>query len=188
MNSASVREQMRQALHAIINFFRMLVEQITALFRSHSSDGRKRREFDSVATVPGSATVLGVRQEGELDLLAESLEINKEKIERGEVIVRKEVVTEMQTITVPVTREIMVLEQRSPDGKGFLQILPGQNQIRIPLSEERVVIQKKTVVSERVKISRRQIQEKKNVSAVVRHEELKITEKGTVDQDPRKAA
>ena len=188
MNSASVREQMRQALRAIINFFTMLVEQISALFRSRSSEGRKHGEFDSVATAPGSAITLGVRQEEELDLLAESLEINKEKMERGEVVIRKEVVTEMQTITVPVTREIMIIEQRSRDGKGFLQILPGQHQIRIPLSEERVVIQKKTVVSERVKVSRRQIQEKKNVSAVVRHEELKVTEEGDVDQDPRRAA
>ena len=52
-----------------------------------------------------------------VQLFGEVLRVHKERISRGEVRVRKDVVTENQTIEVPVTREELVLERVSVSGK-----------------------------------------------------------------------
>ena len=114
----------------------------------------------------------------ELELLSESLQIDKQKIVDGELSIRKEVVTELQTIQVPVTREELVIERRSADGRCTSEVLRGQQQIRIPMSKERVIVSKTPMISEVAKISRRKIVETKSISSPVRHEELRITSEG----------
>ncbi|PYY09619.1 MAG: hypothetical protein DMG61_22840 [Acidobacteria bacterium] len=128
--------------------------------------------FDS----PGS--VLQAEGIAELELLSESLQIDKQKIVDGELSIRKEVVTELQTIQVPVTREELVIERRSADGRCTSEVLRGQQQIRIPMSKERVIVSKTPMISEVAKISRRKIVETKSISSPVRHEELRITSEG----------
>ena len=46
-----------------------------------------------------------------IQLLGEVLRVQKDRISRGEVRIRKEVITEQQTIQVPVTREELVIER-----------------------------------------------------------------------------
>src|SRR6185437_15581868 len=119
------------------------------------------REY--IRTVPGSAVVSDVDQQHVIDLFGESIRVDKARIEQGELLIRKEVITETQMIAVPVTREELVVERRSKDGR-TLEVLRGKQAIRIPVSEERVIISKQTVLNERVKVSRRRIDEKKVVS------------------------
>ena len=62
------------------------------------------------------------------------MRVHKERINRGEVRVRKDVVTENQTIEVPVTREELVLERVAVSGNTpapSANIGSGQ-EIRIP--------------------------------------------------------
>jgi uncharacterized protein (TIGR02271 family) len=124
------------------------------------------------------ASVLGYDEVAELELLSESLQIDKEKIVDGELSIRKEVITELQTIQVPVAREELVVERLSADGRHTTEVFAGRRQLRIPISKERVVVKKENVVSEVAKISRRQIRETKRVSGNVRHEELRISGEG----------
>jgi len=42
------------------------------------------------------------------ELLKEVLQVNKRRVQTGEVTLRKEVITEMQTVQVPVTREKLI--------------------------------------------------------------------------------
>ena len=55
-------------------------------------------------------------QEG-IELREEELRVEKERVEAGEVRLRKEVVKENKTIDVPVTHEEVVVEKRPVGGR-----------------------------------------------------------------------
>src|SRR5204863_7389667 len=110
---------------------------------------------------------------------------HKERVSHGEVRLRKEVVTERQNVEVPTTREELVVERvpgggREATGAG---VGSGEKEIRVPLSEERVRVEKKPVVNEEVHVGKRQVQDTKRVSDQVRHEELRTETEGDVDKE-----
>jgi uncharacterized protein (TIGR02271 family) len=120
-----------------------------------------------------------------IQLLGEILRIHKERVSRGEVRLRKEVVTERQNIEVPTTREELVVERvpgsgREASGAG---VGSGEKEIRVPLSEERVHVEKKPVVNEEVHVGKRTVGETKRVADQVRHEELRTETEGNVDRE-----
>src|SRR5205814_4982668 len=103
-------------------------------------------------------------------------------IERGEIVVHKEVVTETQLIEVPVRREELVIERRSPDGRVCDEpLFGGKKELRIPLWEERAVVQKQPVVRQIVTVAKRRITETKDITDAVRHEELRVERQGDVE-------
>ena len=115
-----------------------------------------------------------------VQLFGEVLRVHKERINRGEVRVRKDVVTENQTIEVPVMREELVLERVSVSGNTpapSANIGRGQ-EIRVPLSEEKVRLEKQPVVREEVNVGKREVADVERVNADVRREELRV------DPDP----
>jgi len=115
-------------------------------------------------------------------LHGEILSIQKDRVQRGEVRVRKEVVTENQNVEVPVTREELVIERNPVQGReaeaGSFE--SGDKEIRVPLTEEKVRVEKKPVVTEEVKVGKRQVQDNRNVSDSVRHEEVRVEKEGDV--------
>jgi uncharacterized protein (TIGR02271 family) len=118
-----------------------------------------------------------------VQLLGEVLRVHKDRINRGEVIVRKDIITENQNVQVPVTREELVIEQRDAAGDTPARGNVGDNQeIRIPLTEETASIDKGTVVRQEVAVGKKPVQEVRDLSGEVRREEL------VVDDQTRKRA
>jgi len=147
--------------------------------------------FEQGNVIPGSESGTRGQSTGEwgpegerrIQLRGEMLRTYKDRVQRGEVSLRKEVVTENQTIDVPVTREEIVIE-RAP-GRGDVaggEIGTGE-EIRVPLSEERVRVEKQPVVNEEVRVGKRQVQSNRQVSDQVRREELRVDKTGDVDAD-----
>jgi len=125
-----------------------------------------------------------VQGERNIQLVGEVLRVHKDRVQRGEVRLRKEVVTENQNIEVPVTREELVIERVPGQGReAGGQIGAGEKEIRVPLSEEQVRVEKKPVVNEEVRVGKRQVQETKRVSDTVRHEELKTEHEGDLNDE-----
>ena len=123
-----------------------------------------------------------VQGERNIQLLGEILRVHKDRVQRGEVRLRKEVVTENQNIEVPVSREELVIERVSVQGREASgQVGAGEKEIRVPLSEEQVRVEKKPVINEEVRVGKRQVQDTKRVSDTVRHEELRTEHEGDVD-------
>jgi uncharacterized protein (TIGR02271 family) len=106
--------------------------------------------------------------------------VHKERISRGEVRVRKDVISENQTIEVPVMREELVLERVQVSGEtpASSANIGGSQEIRIPLSEEKVRVEKQAVVREEVNVGKREVAGVETVNADVRREELRV------DPDP----
>lgn len=115
-----------------------------------------------------------------VQLLGEVLRVHKDRVERGEVRVRKDIITETQTVQVPVTREELVVERVPVDQNTQPAGAVGEGQeIRIPLTEETASIDKGTVVRDQVAVGKRPVSEVRDLSAEVRREELVVDDEAT---------
>ena len=115
-----------------------------------------------------------------IQLREERLKVSKTPVETGNVHVRKEVHTDHQTIDVPVEREEVVIERRPASGHAAGGEIRNE-EIRIPVKEEKVNVSKETVVKEEVSVGKRKVQDTERVSGTVRKEELKVDRHGDVD-------
>jgi uncharacterized protein (TIGR02271 family) len=82
----------------------------------------------------------------------------------------------METVQVPVTREHLVVEHSGENGR----TAPG-DAIRVPLSEERVHIDKDTVLREEYKVGKREVTQNESISDRVRRERLLIDDASARD-------
>jgi len=117
-----------------------------------------------------------------IQLAEEELHAASSRSRRARVDVRKEVVTEHRTLDVPV----QAVRRSSLSGGPRTASLPlpisrRGEQIRIPVMEEQVRVEKTAVVKEEVDVHKRTTQENKQVAGTVRKEELRVTEKGDVE-------
>lgn len=137
---------------------------------------------------PMSHTTARTSGEGQtLQAREEKLRVEKTPVEH-DVTVRKDVHTEHKTIDVPVTREEIVVERHTPTGqKASGPISGGPQEVRVPLKEEQVNVEKETVVSEEVNIGKRKVQDTKHVDANLRKEDIKVEKHGDAGRiDPNK--
>jgi uncharacterized protein (TIGR02271 family) len=134
----------------------------------------------------------GIVSEQVIPLHQEELQPHKQLVVTGEVRVRKKIITEEKTITVPVIREELVVERlpvtntadqsdlQSDQSMGKVVEINEGETIRIPLRAEQVTIVKQSVVIEEVVLSKRQLQETQHVSGVVQREEAYFEREGNV--------
>jgi len=114
-----------------------------------------------------------------LQLREEELRAEKQQVKAGEVRVRKEVVSEKRTLEVPVTREEVVIERRpAAEGQKASGSIEEGDEIRIPVMDEEVHVEKTPVVREEVNLKKRQVQSTQEVSDTVRREEAHIEQTG----------
>jgi uncharacterized protein (TIGR02271 family) len=133
----------------------------------------------NTANMPGAPT-----GERKIELRAEQLQPETRWVQAGEVELTKRVVSEQQTIDVPVTREEVVIERHPVSGAQVSNtpIQANENEtIRIPVSEEQVNVEKQTVVTGEVTVGTRKVQETEHFTDTVRREELEISQQGDVD-------
>ncbi|HZQ25699.1 MAG TPA: YsnF/AvaK domain-containing protein [Terriglobales bacterium] len=145
----------------------------------------RERGFD--ATAASGTGLSNAGQDYRIQLRGEVLRTYRERVQRGEVRLRKEVVTENRTVDVPVTREELVIERVAGSGapvEDTGEIGSGQ-EIRVPLTEERARVEKQPVVNEEVRVAKRAVQNTQRVSDDVKHEELRVDKDGDVEVDTR---
>jgi uncharacterized protein (TIGR02271 family) len=120
-----------------------------------------------------------------IQLRGEALRTYRERVHKGEVRLRKEVVTENQTVEVPVTREELVIERTTSTGDTEVNAgeIGTDQEIRVPLTEERARVEKQPVVNEEVRVGKRVVQNNERVSQDVRHEKLRVDKEGDVEVD-----
>jgi len=120
-----------------------------------------------------------------IQLREEQLRVNKERVSGGEVGIRKEVTTERKTMEVPVEREEVVITRRANPGTARDSAPMKDQEVRIPVSEERVNVSKETVVTGEVDISKRKVVENQTVSDDVKKENVRVEKTGNARVDDR---
>lgn len=117
----------------------------------------------------------------DVKLRAEQLQPQTSWQQAGEVDLRKDVVSEQQTIDVPVTHEEVYIERRP--GSGQVSDTPisdadEEETLRIPVNEQQVDVQKQTVETGEVMVGKRPVQQEQQYADTVRHEELHVDRQG----------
>jgi uncharacterized protein (TIGR02271 family) len=125
-------------------------------------------------------TRTGESREG-VQLREEELRARKEPVQAGEVGIRKEVVTEQRTMDVPKTREEAVVERRPVERRPAEGDIQEGEEVRVPLREEQVRVEKQPVVTEEVTVGKQPVQETERVEGTVRREEPRVETEGDVD-------
>ncbi len=110
----------------------------------------------------------------------EELRIGKREVETGEVRVGKHVETEHVAKDVPRERERVHVERRPVTGATASGANISDDEIRVPVHEEEVVVEKRPVVREEVVISKERVSEPQHVEADIKKERIDVDQRGDV--------
>lgn len=138
----------------------VLTSATTPLHAGHSSD---------------SDAVTGPRTDLTVTVAEEEVHPHKQVVQTGEVEVTQHVVEETQTVSVPVRRAELHVTRRdvdpsAPPGERVV----AEDTIRIPIAEERIVVEKQPRVVGEVDVVKDVVQDEEVVSTTVRREEVEV--------------
>jgi uncharacterized protein (TIGR02271 family) len=119
----------------------------------------------------------------------EELRVGTETRERGRARLRKHVVTETQQVTVPVQRE-EVRAEREPITDANIDAATGgpaisEEEHEVTLREEEVVVEKRAVPKERVRLDTETVTDERQVSEEVRKEQIEVDGDQSTYRDDR---
>jgi uncharacterized protein (TIGR02271 family) len=115
----------------------------------------------------------------------EELQVGKREVTKGEARIGKHVETEH--VREPVTRrhEEVVIERRPVEAGARADASISEDEVRIPLKEEELVVNKRPVVKEELVVGKRVVEERDSVEADVRREEFDIENTGKTSSRER---
>lgn len=112
---------------------------------------------------------------------AEELRVGKREVEAGEVAVKKSVETDRVKEHVTLRHEEVDIERRPVTGStASRDVQITAQEVRIPVTEEEVVVEKRPVVKEEVVISKHAVEEQDTVEADLRKERIDVERRGDV--------
>jgi uncharacterized protein (TIGR02271 family) len=119
----------------------------------------------------------------------EELQVGTETRERGRARLRKYVTTEQQTVTVPVQREEVRVEREPITDANLDDATSGpaisEEEHEVTLREEEVVVDKRAVPKERVRLDTETVTDERQVSEEVRKEQIEVDGDQVPRQDQR---
>jgi uncharacterized protein (TIGR02271 family) len=120
--------------------------------------------------------------EERVTLSEEQLAVGKRQHEAGAVNVDKHVHTEHVREEVPVRREEVTVERRPITGDA-MNTKPqiGEDEVRIPVTEEELVVEKRAVPKEELVVKKREVETTETVEADLRRERAEVHREGDVN-------
>lgn len=105
----------------------------------------------------------------------EELTATKHAVERGRVVIDKDIIAEERTLDVPVTEERVVVQRRAVDREAGADATAFQEgTIEVPLRGEEVDVQKRVRVAEEVEVGKEAVQRTERVAGTVHREEVRV--------------
>jgi len=118
-------------------------------------------------------------EDQKLRLRKEELNIVKNRVDIGKVEFGKEIIEEQQIVNVPIIHEEVVVERRSINEPSDQPIGEGDDEhFSLSVSEEKVEVGKRTVVTGEILAHKREIEENREVKETIRREEARINKDG----------
>jgi len=131
----------------------------------------------------------GGNADGYLTRSEEQLNVGTQRVEAGRAKLRKFVVTEQQSVTVPVSHEeVKVVREPLQPGDSLDGATIGEDSIEVTLMQDKVQVDKQVVGVEKVKLATATVTEQQQVSDSVRKEQIEVDgdTAGTLDPNARK--
>lgn len=113
-----------------------------------------------------------------LRLHKEELSINKNMVHTGDVELSTEIIEEKKSMDIPITCEEVVIERKSINNEVSDKTIGSSETIKIPVSEERVEVQKRTVVTGEVSAYKRKVENTQHIETTLKSEEPRIVKVG----------
>jgi uncharacterized protein (TIGR02271 family) len=123
-----------------------------------------------------------------VQLRQEELAASKQTVDAGHVSVGTTVVSEKQTLEVPVTREELIVERHAVDREpSDTPITSTSDTLSVPVHEEQLTADKQAVVYEEVNVAKRAVRDTQAISATLRKEVVDVDTIGDVQVDGQAA-
>ena len=140
---------------------------------THTTDAAATERKAGAADTAAAART---NNDGELIRSEEQLNVNKERVATGEARLRKYVVTDTETVEVPVEREEVSVE-RTPisaeDAKNYNGTISGDSEeASVTLHEERVNVNKETVPVEKINLKKDTVRDTETHTEELRKEQI----------------
>jgi uncharacterized protein (TIGR02271 family) len=103
----------------------------------------------------------------------EELRVGTRERKAGSIRVRKRVRTDREHIEVPTRHEVVSVERVPVEGEAS-EIEIGEDEVVVPVTEEEVVVEKRPVVKEEVRIRKDVVEDTEVVEEDVRREEVEV--------------
>ncbi|MEP6560286.1 MAG: PRC and DUF2382 domain-containing protein [Nakamurella sp.] len=149
--------------------------------RRTSTDGAEHRDSDAARGDGRGAS--GPNTDDAMTRSEEQLRVSTERVESGRARLRKYVVTEQQTVTVPVSHEEVRLEREPITDANRDDALAGgiitEEEHEVVLHAERPVVTTEAVPVERVRLSTETVTEQESVTGEVRKEQVELEDPST---------
>lgn len=120
-------------------------------------------------------------EEAHMDLREEQLDIDKERVQTGDVVLHKDIVEEEQTVNVPISHDQVVIESRAVDHEPTDEPITEEETVHIPVTAEQIDVDKHTVVTGEISAHKRSVQETEQVRDVLHKEVAEVEEHGDTD-------
>jgi uncharacterized protein (TIGR02271 family) len=104
----------------------------------------------------------------------EELRAGTRERQAGALNVRKRVRTDRERIEVPTRREEVTVDRVPVEGEAATEAEIGDDEVSIPLTEEEVVVEKRPIIKEEVRIRKDVVEDTEVVEEDVRREEVDI--------------
>lgn len=117
---------------------------------------------------------LGADQEARVVRSEEELSVGTRQVQAGEAYLRKRVETEQVHQNVAVTHEEVEIERRPLGAGASMNATITDDEIRIPLMAEEVVVEKRIVPKEEIVIRKHAVQEEQVVDETLRRERVDV--------------
>lgn len=128
------------------------------------------------AGVADDAAAARTNNDGELIRSEEQLNVNKERVASGEARLRKYVVTDTESVEVPVEREEVRVERtpiNAEDAKNYDGAISGDSEeASVTLHEERVNVNKETVPVEKINLKKDTVRDTETHTEELRKEQI----------------
>jgi uncharacterized protein (TIGR02271 family) len=108
----------------------------------------------------------------------EELAAGTREREAGELRVRKNVRTDRESVEVPTRHEEVSVERVPLSGEAS-EAQIGEDEVNVPVTEEEVVVSKRPVVKEEVRIRKDVVEDTQIVEEDVRREEIEVEDQTT---------
>ncbi len=112
-------------------------------------------------------------------LRKEELDIAKNRVDIGKVEVGKEIIEEQQTVHIPVTHEEVVIERKTINEPSDRPIeARDDDHFTLSVGEDKIDVGKHTMVTGEIIARKRAVEENRDITETVRHEEARINKEG----------
>ena len=137
------------------------------------ADGTFALDLSRLATAAHSEVVV--------PLVAETVEVGKRTVETGKVRIRKTVKATERVVDEPVFEETVEVERVAINRPIPEAIGPRQegDTLIVPLLEEVLVVEKRLILREEVRITRRRVERRNPQTVILRSEEAEVERSGT---------